>query len=181
MRISDKNTGLTHDRLLERLTYNPLSGDFIWTTYKGRRYGPKQIAGSLHSSGYVKIMLDGFSYCSHRLAWFYVHKVWPTDEIDHINGVKDDNRICNLREATRTNNNHNVRMMRKNKSGYRGVYARKDRNGALTGRWCAVLAKKRIGDFPTARDASLAYEAAARELHGDFYRPPTPPKSLISP
>ena len=56
------------------------------------------MAGSVHSTGYVRIGIDGRKYTSHRLAWLYVHGVWPSDQIDHINRNRSDNRIANLRE-----------------------------------------------------------------------------------
>lgn len=57
----------------------------------------------------------------HRLAWFYVHGRWPTADIDHINGNRDDNRLCNLREATRQQNIQNSKRRSDNRSGIKGV------------------------------------------------------------
>jgi len=56
------------------------------------------MAGSVHSTGYVRIGVDGGKYTAHCLAWLYTHGVWPSDQIDHINGNRSDNRIANLRE-----------------------------------------------------------------------------------
>ena len=61
-------------------------------------------AGTLHPSGYRQIKIDYKAYQEHRLIWLFTHGEFPPDCIDHINGISDDNRICNLREATISQN-----------------------------------------------------------------------------
>lgn len=78
-------------------------------------------AGRKHSSGYRRVNLYGREYAAHHLIWALEKGVLPT-ELDHINGVRDDNRIENLRHVTRMENLHNKKMSRANKSGVTGVY-----------------------------------------------------------
>jgi hypothetical protein len=113
----------------------------------------------------MRISLDNIYYRAHRLAWLYVHDVWPDDQIDHINGCRDDNRIANLREVTNAQNMQNLhRPHSRNTSGYLGVHFVRERN-----RWGAQIRdngrKRNLGHFATAEEASAAYLAAKRELH----------------
>ena len=92
-----KQDKLTAERLRERLHYDAGTGVFTRRVGSGHaRTG--EMAGSVHSTGYVRISIDGGKYTAHCLAWLYVHGVWPPDQIDHINGNRSDNRIANLRE-----------------------------------------------------------------------------------
>ncbi len=79
---------LSHERLVGLLDYNPDTGIFINKTTKGKCTKGKE-AGTLERMGYRKIIIDRTPYKSHRLAWFYVHAVWPGEELDHINRIKD--------------------------------------------------------------------------------------------
>jgi len=87
------------------LTYDPYTGLFTWLVdaYSNKVKG--KIAGSI-KEGYINISIDRKLYRAHRLAWLYVNGVFPS-EIDHINRVKSDNRICNLREVSRSENCQN--------------------------------------------------------------------------
>lgn len=108
----------------------------------------------------------------HRIAWLLHYGQWPEGDIDHINGVKTDNRIENLRVGTRASGNHNKGVNRLNSSGFRGVSWDSDRR-----KWAAQIKidgkNKRLGRFKDVEDASRAYEAAAKIVHGEFYRPMT--------
>lgn len=99
-------TDLTAQRLRELLNYDADTGIFAWTsTGTGRRAAP----GTMHNKGYLRITLDGRMYFAHRLAWLHVHGRWPFMQIDHINGIKTDNRLENLRDATPAMQQSNIR------------------------------------------------------------------------
>src|SRR5690242_7452809 len=87
-------------RLHELLAYDACSGDFVWRITKSTKRPKGHVAGNLHPNGYVYIWIDKIKYPAHRLAWLYVHGAWPREIIDHINGIRSDNRVSNLREAT---------------------------------------------------------------------------------
>ncbi len=139
-------------RLRAVLEYDPDTGGFTWT--KGNKP-----AGYLHSSGYVLIRIDGVSYRAHRLAWLYVHGVWPEDQIDHINRTRADNRISNLREATPQGNAANRGARAGSKSGYPGVtwYARYNKWQACRRHGGKI---KHLGYFDCPDAAHAAYLAA---------------------
>lgn len=161
---------LTIDRLKELLHYDPLSGLFI---RKVGRSGPRSrvgdFAGSSQTGGYAKIFVDSVIYKSHRLAWFYHHGEWPKGEVDHINGIKSDNRIANLRDVSRSQNRMNVGVYASNKAGIRGVSW-----SAGNSKWRAqiqVMGKKiSLGYYATIEDANASYQAAAKKYHGEYAR-----------
>ncbi len=124
---------LTQEKLKTVLHYNADTGEFTWLQRsKGRR--KNGVAGWQSGKGYIAITLDYKKYRAHRLAWFWVHGEWPADEIDHINGIRDDNRLANLRSVTKSENARNKRRYKKNKSGANGVSWYKP-----TGKWVAYL------------------------------------------
>jgi hypothetical protein len=151
------------------LDYCPETGIF---TRKASQLRPDLIgkeAGSLHSEGYRHIKIKGMSYYAHRLAWFYYYGVEPTNFLDHINGVKGDNRIKNLRGATNQENCRNRGKFLNNAASYKGVSWCK-----LTKKYhaqCQVDGKKHhLGRYPTPEEAHAAYVAFATEHHGEFAR-----------
>lgn len=157
-------SNLTLERLREALTYDPTTGEFRWLKKTAQRVQVGEPAGGTgHPSGYCHIRLDGRRYPAHRLAWFHVYGTWPKVLIDHINGVRDDNRIANLREADRSINAQNEHGLRANNtSGYPGVTSH-------WGGWRARinLSGKRthIGTYLTKEEAHRAYLDAKRRLH----------------
>lgn len=99
---------ITQEYLKERLTYNPQTGVFIWNSSNIKGHVKKgKIAGSKDSRGYIKIQIDRKDYTAHRLAWLYEYGEWPKYTIDHINRIKYDNSINNLRDVTQAENNKN--------------------------------------------------------------------------
>jgi hypothetical protein len=162
-------TDVTIERLRELLTYDADAGVFTWKISTNGRIRVGDVAGSMNGEGYLQIMIDGRRYHAHRLAWLYQTGQWPVEQIDHVNGIPDDNRFLNLRESTHSQNQHNRRKARNNVSGYKGVYWHR-----RTKSWVAsiMLHRKRIhlGRFDTLDAAHAAYTAAAERLHGEFAR-----------
>ena len=94
---------ITQARLKELLRYDPETGVFTWrATGKGRRLNRQ--AGTVQATGYLTITIDWRIHLAHRLAFLYVVGDWPPNEIDHIDGDQSNNRWCNLRPATRSQN-----------------------------------------------------------------------------
>ena len=99
---------LSHEYLLEILEYFPDRGKFVWKVNPRNRICVGKEAGSKKKSdNRYYIMINKTSYLRSRLAWFYTHGVWPKNDIDHRNRIKDDDKIENLREATRQENTWN--------------------------------------------------------------------------
>lgn len=154
---------ITHQRLLELLSYDPETGIFVRKVRRGNATKPGDVVGQTSKRDYCTVMLDGRSYKLHRLAWFYVHAEWPAGVIDHINGEPNDNRIANLRDVTQGQNMQNQRAPRsKTGTGFLGVtrthrkfQARIQVNGKNI----------HLGTFDTAEAASRAYQSAKASLH----------------
>lgn len=160
--------------LMELLDYSPDTGVFTWrTSKKSRKAG--SVAGSLDKTGYWLIRHGRDIYRAHRLAWLFVHGEWPGDLIDHINRDRADNRICNLRAATKSQNNINSVQERPNSSGVVGVsYC------SQTGRWKAQIGcggkMISLGRFDTVEQAYRCRKQSEKELFGEFS--PEPKKLL---
>lgn len=158
-----KRARITSDRLREVLHYDSATGVFRWRVALAQRTRVGDVVGTRSTKGYLDIQVDGISYRAHRLAWLYIFGEWPSDQIDHRNTVRDDNRISNLRDATNAENAQNRhRASRDNRAGALGV----TRSGR---RWTASItvrgARHHLGSFDTPEAASAAYLAAKAELH----------------
>lgn len=124
---------ITQERLKELFHYCPDTG--IFTRLINLSGGAKagDIAGH-NLKGYLRIVVDGAGYQSHRLAFLYMTGSFPAHHTDHINGVKNDNRWCNLRDVSSRVNSMNKKTYKNNKSGHTGVYFNKKAN-----RWYAQI------------------------------------------
>lgn len=162
MRIR-KDDPLTPERLEQLAFYEPETGLFRWKVSYGVKRVKGQPAGYLDDAGYLRLKLDGVEYMAHRVAWFAVHGRWPVEELDHVNGVRNDNRLSNLREASRSLNMQNQkRAQRGQKTGLLGVYSA----GAGFSSFIQVnKIRTYLGYFATAEAAHEAYLKAKRELH----------------
>jgi hypothetical protein len=135
------------------------------------KYKAGTYAGSINAWGHLKVRIGGVFIYAHRIVWAMTYGKWPEKSLDHINGIKTDNRPENLREATDLENNHNVGIRKTNSTGYRGVSVDRRRNAFQA--QITVNGKHRyLGHFKTPEEASVAYENAARAFHGEFYRTP---------
>ena len=149
---------LTQERLRQKLIYFPETGLFIWKDLFDK-YGFEKIAGTLHESGYQKIQVDRKIYRAHRLAWLYTFGEFPLQDIDHINRIRSDNRIENLRCVSRSENMLNLDPASSvNKSGFRGL--KKTKNNSWSVRVMVDGKTKYIGTFKDAKQASEAYLSA---------------------
>jgi len=106
---------MTYQDLIDNFTYNPETGELIRTSRKTNN-------GCLDSKGYLIIKFKGKQYKAHRLVWLYCNKEYPNNIIDHINGIKNDNRIQNLRDVDFLINAQNHNKQPNKKTGYVGIY-----------------------------------------------------------
>lgn len=147
---------MTHEELIEAVLYCKETGIFTRRKAAGNTLAGSTI-GCIDKKGYLKALVLGSYVKLHRLAWFYTHGTWPSEQVDHINGVKTDNRIANLRVCDTSTNCLNQQGPRtNNKIGYQGVHQIKK-----TGRFraCCNLqgVKHHLGVFATVEEAHLAY------------------------
>lgn len=170
---------ITQDYLKSILRYNKTTGLFTWRKRPREHFATKRgwnvfnaayagkEAGQTNTNGHTQIRINNRLYMAHRLAWFYIHGVWPKNELDHINGDKKDNCITNLREATRSENNRNKSAYKTNTSGFKGVMWKKESK-----KWFAQiqynLKRIHLGYFDSPEKAHEAYCAAAKKYHGKF-------------
>lgn len=153
-------------RLKELLEYNPYTGIFTWKIARSNQILAGTIAGTTHLKGYSIIEVEGIQYKASILAWFYFYGQWPHKIVDHKDRDNSNDRITNLRLASKEENTANTKLYRNNKSGFRGV------SYAPGGKWKAYIRingrPKHLGVFDTPEEASEAYTTAAKEIYGDF-------------
>jgi hypothetical protein len=158
------HNGLISQAYLKSLLhYDPLTGIFTWLKDKGHKARVGTQAGSF-SRGWRYIKIDFVKMAAHRLAWLYMHGKFPDGVIDHINGVRSDNRIANLRVADSLINGQNIRRAHaRSTTGLLGVSPYK--NGRFKARILVNGEYKNIGHFADKFTAHEAYVAAKRQLH----------------
>jgi hypothetical protein len=163
----DKDKALpTIEQINEWLDYNRETGVFTWKKNRGKRFAAGDVAGLLSHQGYLQSTVPNCQrVANHRLAHFIVYGEWPKGDVDHINGIGTDNRIANLRAATRSQNNQNRYRKSANKStDLIGVSKRSDYE-AYDARIAVNGKQKCLGTFKTAQEARQAYLAAKQKLH----------------
>lgn len=160
-----KLSELSRKRLQELFEYR--DGELWW-----RMSGPGRIDGrpaGTRFEGYRIISIGRRRYLRHRLVWFLFHGQWPSEDVDHIDGNRGNDRIENLRAASRSENMCNRGKQSDNTSGLKGVFWHKQRQ-----KWRAQIKRDRkarhLGLFNCPAAASLAYQIAADELHGEYAR-----------
>lgn len=162
---------LTHQRLTDVLSFNQKTGEFIWRKSLGCRGATAgNAAGHLcKERGYHVISVDWVTYGAHRLAWFYTHGKWPKLEIDHENGVRNDNRMTNLREADDAQQSWNSGIRSDSSTGITGVSKLSGDKG-----YRAYIQKhgkvQYLGNYPKLEDATAVRRAAEIEKFGEFAR-----------
>jgi len=157
--------------LLDLFTYSVVEGSLYWRKRPSPKASLTLPAGCTDPEGYRVIAIKGTTYRRHRLIWAYFHDDPGPFEIDHINRIKGDDRLENLRLASRAENSFNTRYST-NKSGAPGVcWHKRDK------KWRASIkrsgANVHLGYFDDLEDARKAYIEASIEIHRDF--------SLFSP
>lgn len=160
--------GLSFVRAQEVLSYDPESGLLRWKI-SGRSMKTGDVcAQSPNGKGYLFVRVDRVSYLQHRVAWLLMTGIWASNQIDHKNGRRSDNRLSNLRVVSREWNCQNrIVANRKSKTGLLGVIVHKKRFRAaikVDGRLV------RLGSFDTAMEAHLAYMQAKQKFHPGFAR-----------
>lgn len=146
---------ITQKRLKYLIHYNPDTGLFSWKEGRHNQVKKGLEAGFTHCRGYVHICVCGKQYKAHRLAFLYMEGFFPEFQVDHKNGVRDDNRWKNLRHVSQSCNRQNQKTNSRNKSGFAGVSRYKETN-----RWLSQAGINRnkvyLGIHNTALEAALA-------------------------
>lgn len=166
---------ITAEQVRSAVLYDPETGHFVWRDRRPEDFRSRQAYGAWKATrklgvlglecpiGYLRITIGNRSYLAHRLAWLYVYGKWPTHTIDHINHIRSDNRIANLRDVPNAENHKNLRRGKANKTGVTGVrYLQK------YGTWNAFIWQngKRLGlgNFPDIDSAAAARKSAEKHL-----------------
>lgn len=156
---------LSPEKIRELFTLDAETGELRWRFPK--RFG--KVAGALNAQGYVQVVYRYRFYRAHRLVFAFVHGRHPEGMLDHINGIRNDNRPENLREVDAFQNGANRGLGSNNTSGYKGVSWSKSEN-----RWRANVKVRgktySIGSFLTREEAVEAYARAAAKLQGPYRR-----------
>ena len=160
--MASSYSSLTQERLKSLYQYHPETGLFTHlTNSRVRKIG--DIVGMTRKDGYMQTKVDKHFYVLHRLAWLYVYGEWPKYEIDHINRQRNDNRIVNLRDIKRSENNRNKPLGKNNVSGHSGIsWSTKSK------KWCVKFNfdcyVHHVGFFANLDDAVEAKQKKMNEL-----------------
>jgi hypothetical protein len=168
---------LTAEYVRSILDYNPETGIFRWRFRADcpQRWNTRyalSVAGTTLHRGAIYIRINRINCYGHRLAWLVMIGEWPIADIDHIDGNPSNNSWHNLREASDSENLCNRGRTKKNTSGFKGVSYYSAHPEWNLKRWVARIRKDgtthRLGYFTTPEEAHVAYDAAAKRLHGEF-------------
>ncbi len=160
-----KYNDLPLETILQVFDYNLEEGKLLWKRPLGNKTKPGTEAGTLNSQGYIQIQYAGTVYRAHRILYTIITGQPPSNEIDHINGDRTDNRISNLRSVTKTENMRNTRLQSRNNTGITGVS--KTPQGKFDARITINSRAVHLGRYSTLAEATAARKAAS-QLH-DFH------------
>jgi hypothetical protein len=166
---------LDAETLRQLLRYEPETGKLYWRERPEKmcetqraaltwnaRFANKEAFTTAHTDGYLSGCIFRRRYQAHRIIWALYFGEWPAGQIDHINGVRTDNRLANLRDVSQSDNQRNAARRRDNISGVTGVYWNKNER-----KWMAQInGDKRqihLGYFTNIDDAVAARKAAERQ------------------
>lgn len=174
MHLPAQGTHPAQARVRELFDYDPGTGHLTWKVKKGR-VRPGDRAGHDHKARYYRVVeFDARKYKEHRVIWLWWHGQWPENHIDHVNRVKTDNRVANLREATQAQNMQNIGISSRNKSGILGVCYTPENT---VNKWRAYIVvgkkTKMLGSYPTKEKAAEARRIAEAQYH-PFSNPSLP-------
>lgn len=160
-----ESNSISAERARELFDYDPASGHLFWKACRNTKIRPGSRAGSVASNGYVVVKMKRKYYQGHRLAWLIATGEHPHGWIDHINGDRQDNRLCNLRCATPEVNAQNRRKApNTSNTGLLGAQLSR-----TPGKWAACIhvngKKRHLGRFDSPEAAHEAYINAKRRLH----------------
>lgn len=158
---------LTQERLRQLLDYDPETGLFRWKNPTSVRVKVGDVADTLNSEGYLRVGIDGKRYRAHRLAHLYMTGEFPENDVDHINGIRTDNRWSNLRPATRSQNLMNHPRKSNNTSGVKGVYWY-ERDGKWEVSITVSYKRYYLGRFDTLAEAAACRQGAAALVFGEY-------------
>lgn len=154
---------MRQDILKEMLHYDPETGVFTWIQKKARLIRVGDEAGTVDAKGYRRIRINRQAYAAHRLAFLYMIGEFPPNEVDHIDGIRSNNKWANLRPATKNENAQNRKATSAN-GRLLGVTYHKAQQ-----RWRAQIRTNGkqllLGAFRSAEEAHSAYLAAKHEYH----------------
>jgi hypothetical protein len=154
---------ITQEELKSLVFYDEENGIFI------KNKTGKVMGGIDISTGYIKIQVKNVRYPAHRLAWLYVHGYLPKEQVDHINGNRSDNRMCNLREANASQNSLNRKTLDSTISNIKNVNLNKK-----TGKWrvrCTInKIRTDFGFFDDLEFAELVAKEVMEKYYGQFAR-----------
>lgn len=183
-----KKNAMPIERLRELLECDPENGLLFWKPRNPRdfcksensraaimceawnaRSAGRQALATVTRQGYIAGRILGKHFKAHRVIWALTHDRWPT-ELDHINGDRGDNRLSNLREASRRQNGRNRALSKRNKTGYPGV---EKRGNSFHAAIKTVDFRRNLGTFKTLEEAVAARKKIERELgfHKNHGRP----------
>ena len=163
MTPKERASTLTVEWLREHMACVPETGTLMWKVRGPGRTVGKPL-GTVDSLGYVRLKVDGVVFFFHRLLWFHVHGQWPQSQLDHIDGNKQNNALANLREATPAQNSARRRVSAKIAPS-RGIFPH---GPGFVARIHHAGKRHYLGYFAKMEDAKTAYEAKAKEIHGEF-------------
>lgn len=164
----DLYAGLAAELVRELFAYDSETGRLTRKISNGPKWKIGSVAGGVGENGYRYVSVNKKMYLAHRLIWLHVYGEFPDSDIDHKNRNRDDNRIANLRLATRGQNNINSAKQKNNTSGFKGAYFDRRRNCWYAEIWVDNK-KKFLGRFETATSAGAAYVEAAKRYFGEEF------------
>ena len=152
----------------QMFTYDAMSGQITRTYAVGGRLSTVGVGHIRKVDGYLIIGIRNRLVLGHRLAWCLHYGEWPAAFIDHKNGVKTDNRICNLRVCNKRENAANAKLRKDSDSGFKGI--RKSKSGK---RWAVYVRqgdKYYVGSFDTLEQARQVHAEISKQVYGEFAR-----------